>query len=110
MYYSKSTSSTVSVPHNYSGNVFRVIDESDRSFQHANNVESEICDQHKALETECSERVIENKTENDSNAPSSIFSNISMEDILIIGLMLVIHQNDPQDPTALLLLILLLAK
>ena len=110
MYYSKSTSSTVSVPHNYSGNVFRVIDESDRSYQHISTESHEASENHKAPESECSGRVVETKSEDDISALSSIFSNISIEDILISGLMLVIHQNDPQDPTALLLLILLLAK
>ena len=41
---------------------------------------------------------------------SALFSGISVEDLLLLGLIFVIHQENPNDSTLLLLLILLLAK
>lgn len=141
MYYSKNTSSQVSVPLNYGGNAFRVIDESTReprieanasdsskpphsphsphqphsshsphaSYSPQNNTHiNPDCDKPSLCEEEnpnCNEN---DETQNESI--SSILSGISMEDILLLGLILVVHQNDHNDPTLLLLLILLLSK
>ena len=135
MYYSKNTSSQVSVPLNYGGNAFRVIDESKREprnevdasesskrphsphpshpphsshpFQ-SNTHTIPDCDKPHPCEEEnpsCNEN-----DETHKGSIPSILSGISMEDILLLGLILVVHQNDHNDPTLLLLLILLLSK
>lgn len=106
MYYSKGTPSTLTIPQNYSGNTFRVIDESDRTYKpEAEPLRAEnelVCpDESPKKEEEKSE----------SNSPiSSLLSSISMEDLLLLGLIFVIHQHDPNDSTLILLLVLLLAK
>ena len=41
MYYSKNNSNSISVPRNYSGNTFRVIDESERHYIKENELEEE---------------------------------------------------------------------
>ena len=126
MYYSKNTSSQVSVPLNYGGNAFRVIDESKREprnevdasessklphsshpFQ-SNTHTIPDCDKPHLCEEE-NPSCNENEETHKGSIPS-ILSGISMEDILLLGLILVVHQNDHNDPTLLLLLILLLTK
>ena len=94
MYYSKNGGIALNVPKNYSGNAFR-------------NDPYDECGP--PLDAPC-----EKETEKQSNEPrdliSSLFSGISAEDILLLGLIFIIHQENPNDNTLLLLLILLLAK
>ncbi len=106
MYYSKSNSSNLIPPRNYSGNTFRVIDESDRKYIKEQPEENE--DKYKDNLT--NNKTVEAKKDAKSSILPSIFSDISVEDVLLLGLMLVIHQENPNDTTLLLLLILLLAK
>lgn len=106
MYYSKSNSSNLIPPRNYSGNTFRVIDESERHYIKEEHKEQKEKDEIPSTKIE------EKETKNDikNSILPSIFSDISVEDVLLLGLMLVIHQENPNDTTLLLLLILLLAK
>lgn len=110
MYYSKGSQTSFSIPQNYSGNTFRVIDESERTYipPTPQNIVEEKID----LPQESKDR-IESKNENKiSELPfvSSFLQSISVEDLLLLGLIFVIHQNNPNDEILLLLLILLLAK
>ncbi len=110
MYYSKNGSPNITVPRNYSGNTFRVIDESERHYIE-NPPEREAKSPEESLQN-TSPRAEQNgqKAEQKSSILPSIFTDISVEDVLLLGLMLVIHQENPNDVTLLLLLILLLAK
>lgn len=106
MYYSKNNSNSISVPRNYSGNTFRVIDETERKYiNEAPKKESETLND---LSTQCTEEELTKEAK--KPVLPSIFNDISVEDVLLLGLMLVIHQENPNDTTLLLLLILLLAK
>ena len=107
MYYSKNHSQAISVPRNYSGNTFRVIDESERRYIKETNSEKEER-KSEISSTKIDEKILKNEPK-ESILPS-FFADISVEDILLIGLMLVIHQENPNDTTLFLLLILLLAK
>ena len=106
MYHSKINSPSITVPRNYSGNTFRVIDESERHYINEPNDDEnpKECD----LSTKI-EEANDKQAQKNSFLPS-IFSDISVEDVLLLGLMLVIHQENPNDTTLLLLLILLLVK
>ena len=106
MYYSKNNSSNITLPRNYSGNTFRVIDESERHY--IKEETEEQIEKNKNLSTKIEEKEIKKDAKN-SILPS-ILSDISVEDVLLLGIMLVIHQENPNDTTLLLLLILLLAK
>ena len=106
MYYSKNNSSNITLPRNYSGNTFRVIDESERYYT-KEDPEEQI-EKNKNLSTKIEEKEI--KKDGKSSILPSILSDISVEDVLLLGIMLVIHQENPNDTTLLLLLILLLAK
>ena len=114
MYYSKSSS--LSVPKNYAGNAFRVIDESDRTYKKSenespkNHSENEFSTPKSEHLFQESKQICEEKSSVEPSSFSSIFSSISVEDILILGLIFVIHEENPNDPTLILLLILLLAK
>lgn len=106
MYYSKNHSNGISVPRNYSGNTFRVIDESERNY---------IKEPLHSPTNQCeapSTKIDANDIKNESKCSilPSFLSDISVEDVLLLGLMLVIHQENPNDTTLLLLLVLLLAK
>lgn len=107
MYYSKNNSKSFSVPRNYSGNTFRVIDESERNY-----IKEPEAIPVEEINNESSTKIEETSTkkEHKNSILPSIFSDISVEDVLLLGLMLVIHQENPNDTTLLLLLILLLAK
>lgn len=119
MYYSKSNGNTINVPRNYSGNTFRVIDETERSRapskEHTPPIEihslesnfDKSSDTNKDQATPCEHP--QNKPSS-SLSISSILSGISLEDLLLLGLIILIHQENPNDSTLLLLLILLLAK
>lgn len=106
MYYSKNNSSSMAIPQNYSGNAFRVIDESDRTYI---NEPNEI-NASKATELIMKEEAPNKDKSNDISPLSSIISSISVEDVLLLGLILVIHHDNPHDNILFLLLILLLAK
>jgi hypothetical protein len=106
MYYSKNASQNINLPRNYSGNTFRVIDESERHYIKEQSTPNEEKDE--ILSTKIEEK--ETKKEVKNSILPSFFSDISVEDLLLLGLMLVIHQENPNDTTLLLLLILLLAK
>ncbi len=112
MYYSKS-SSGLSIPSNYSGNAFRVTDESDRTYKKSegkeqNDMPNEVSGDFENKESVGNESVRKAK----SNVPRlpSILSDINAEDVLILGLIFLIHRDNPTDPTLLLLLVLLLVK
>ena len=104
MYYSKNGS--LSIPKNYAGNTFRVIDESDRTYHAPEHI------QVPQKEEKNNQEYTSNDTPNKSEIPiiSTILSGISVEDILILGLIFVIHEENPNDPILFILLILLLAK
>ncbi len=108
MYYSKSNSQGLNVPRNYSGSAFRVIDESDRT----HIVHADENEHNPDKENECLEEESKGSEQKAPSIPllSSLFSSISVEDILLLGLIFVIHQENPNDNILLLLLILLLAK
>jgi hypothetical protein len=116
MYYSKNNSSTVSVPRNYAGNAFRVVDETERKyikedFENFKN-NDEKCDEifEKSTKNSISKDDLPQKSDQKSPPLPSIFSDISVEDILLLGLIFVIHQENPNDSILILLLILLLSK
>ena len=106
MYYSKNSPQSINVPRNYSGNTFRVIDESERHYIKENEFEKE--QKPDDFSTKIDEK--EAKKDAKNSILPSIFSDISVEDVLLLGIMLVIHQENPNDSTLLLLLVLLLAK
>lgn len=127
MYYSKRSSDSVAVPRNYSGSLFRVIDESDRSPDRTSVVENEQlgrencpCGEEKGRsgdENGQCEREICEKNGCKSNHHSTllgsvtnILSDISTEELLLLGLIFVIHRDDPNDPILLALLALLVTK
>jgi hypothetical protein len=117
MYYSKNSGSTLNIPRNYSGNTFRVIDETERGKIFEKEPSPEKIENKIFLESNknCCEKTEEicEKNEQKPNNPSplsALFSSISVEDLLLLGLIFVIHQDNPNDSTLLLLLILLLAK
>lgn len=144
MYYSKRPSDSVAVPRNYSGSLFRVIDESDRSPDRAPSEENEervgeicgcneenghiggencpcdgengrqdggfchggrgICKENGGGGDKCNHRSTL------LGSVSNILSDISTEELLLLGLIVVIHKDDPNDPILLALLALLLTK
>ncbi|MBR2381735.1 MAG: hypothetical protein IKA84_04515 [Clostridia bacterium] len=110
MYYSKNNFTNVTVPKNYSGNAFRVIDETEKR-----SIEKTLDDKEDSsisFPTKAEEKN-EEKVTVSAPTPSllnSLFSNISVEDLLLLGLIFVIHQENPNDSILILLLILLLAK
>lgn len=179
MYYSKNYSNnraqTVNIPHNYSGNTFRVLDETDRTYRKdfdetkTENSDAERrfssgfgesegvlrdlkgeeerpreqysvygnedehrerscdcdgdckrdCDCERDCERECKSKkcpspslssVLPKSLCQDNSPLSKLLSNISVEDVLLLGIMLVIYTDNPSDPTLILLLVLLLAK
>lgn len=123
MYYSKNGGNTINIPRNYSGNTFRVIDETERDRipkkEHTTDfANDEDNDQNENFRSKNdafaknSEPVCEisEPKHNVSPSISALFSGISVEDLLLLGLIFVIHQENPNDSTLLLLLILLLAK
>ncbi len=108
MYYSKSNSATVSVPRNYSGNTFRRTDED----EHPIDIKPNLEEQDENSENAVRQAEPERKTPEASpfSLLSSFLSGISIEDVLLLGLILVIHQENPNDSILIFLLILLLAK
>ncbi|MGM9631576.1 MAG: hypothetical protein ACI3XL_00585 [Eubacteriales bacterium] len=195
MYYSKNYSNnraqTVNIPHNYSGNTFRVLDETDRTYrkdfdeakdensdadrrfsggfgeregvlrdlkgeeerpreqysvygnecarrerdlEHSCDCDSDFdrkhncdcdsdrnrdCDCERDCERDCKcekcsspslSSVLPKSLCQDNSPLSKLLNNISVEDVLLLGIMLVIYTDNPSDPTLVLLLVLLLAK
>jgi hypothetical protein len=110
MDYSKSNSPAI--PKNYGGNAFRVIDESDRTYHTLDKDEGDLLrsahleSDGVAEGTKCNEK----KTEPNAPVISSFLSGISVEDVLLLGLIFVIHEENPNDPVLFLLLLLLLSK
>ena len=115
MYYSKSSpANRISIPKNYSGNAFIVKDESDRTYQKemkpTDSEGAEICEKKDDNDHEtCDSPSKSCDTEKSLSVPN-ILAGISLEDLLLVGLILVIHQENPNDSSLILLLILLLAK
>ena len=110
MYYSKNNFTNISVPKNYSGNAFKAIDEIEN--QHIENsfIKEELHNENFSTKTEenCEKSV--QQADSNTHFLNSFLSNISVEDLLLLGIIFVIHQENPNDSTLLLLLILLLAK
>lgn len=110
MYYSKNvTTEKISVPKNYSGNTFRQEATTDESTYPQSETSTIIEKSIEPFDTENSE-INNQKTQNNMVQLPSFLQNISVEDILLLGLIFVIHQENPNDSTLVLLLILLLAK
>ncbi len=110
MYYSKNNFTNISVPQNYSGNAFKVIDETEKRHIENNFFEEESHNKNFSIESE--ENCEKSLPEPDSNSHflNSFLSNISIEDLLLLGIIFVIHQENPNDSILILLLILLLTK
>jgi hypothetical protein len=110
MYYSKNNFTNVTVPKNYSGNAFKLIDETEKRHIENSSIEKELHNDNFSTETEenCEKSI--SKTDSNTVFLNSFLSNISVEDLLLLGIIFVIHQENPNDSTLLLLLILLLAK
>ena len=110
MYYSKNNFTNISVPQNYSGNAFKVIDETEKRHIENNFFEEESHNKNFSIESEenCENSI--SKVDDNNHFLTSFLSNISVEDLLLLGIIFVIHQENPNDSTLLLLLILLLAK
>ena len=109
MYYSKNNFTNVTVPKNYSGNAFKIVDEPEKIHTEKTFDEEKPINN---LSTKIDE-TNEDKIQKSDPHPSfldSFFSNISVEDLLLLGLIFVIHQENPNDSILILLLILLLAK
>ena len=106
MYYSKNNFTNISVPKNYSGNAFKVMDETEKRQTNV-SIENEKED-NENLSTKIEETAIKKDTQ--SSFLNSFLTEISVEDLLLLGIIFVIHQENPNDSTLLLLLILLLAK
>ena len=98
MYYGKATSGNVAIPKNYGGNAFRPILDEDANENDTQPPESR------------EEKSIEKENEPQNDFLSAFLSGISAEDVLLIGLIFIIHQENPNDSILLLLLILLLTK
>ena len=137
MYYSKNSpirhGERIIVPENYSGNAFRVKDETDRHTPPPENtyineavpdVSQEISEPQPQPSEPASESISEGKEKERKNSflsglmppksngglLSSIFHDIDIEDILIFALIFLIYQDDPDDDVLLLLIILLFLK
>lgn len=104
MYYSKNSS--LSIPQNYHGNAFRVIDESNRTYP-PKNVDEPIT---KVEQSKCENSQSQPPSKSEAPLISSLLSGVCVEDLLLLGLIFVIHDESPNDPILFLLLLLLLAK
>ena len=98
MYYRKNSGMTLTVPKNYGGNAFR--SESDDEQNYRIDPTEPPTDK---VEKKC-------KTESSNDILTSLISGISAEDMLLLGLIFIIYQENPNDSALILLLILLLAK
>jgi hypothetical protein len=84
-----------------------VIDETER---HYIKDEHEVKDKEKMPDTSTKIDEENIKKEHKNSILPGLFADISIEDMLLLGLMFVIHQENPNDTILLFLLILLLAK
>ena len=112
MYYSKGGASQINIPRNYAGNVI-FADENFVSKPSEDNIreqENAITNDEISIKNENFDDERSTKINKSSPALSSLLSDISVEDLLLLGLILVVYQSDPQDPTLIILLILLLVK
>ena len=102
MYYSKNSSPRISIPRNYSGNTFRQDSEEEKPY---------INDPH-SPENKKIDPPIQEICEEKVQSPSlfSVVSGVSSEDLLLLGLILVILRDNPNDDLILLFLLLLLVK
>ena len=99
MYYSKGgVTDKISVPKNYSGNTFRQEFESEYS-QSQDEKSTKIENKTNEIDTKNDEFIPSNTSESPSKSPSFL-QNISVEDILLLGLIFVIHQENPNDKLA----------
>lgn len=99
MYHSKNSGSTIMLPHNYGGNAFNINEEKD------DQSELDLPDK-----KEDNEELLPPPKVSESTATNSLLAGISTEDLLLLGLILVIKDTNPNDPVLILLLILLLTK
>lgn len=104
MYYSKNGATQLTIPKNYAGNAFYTDEKSEQSASKSAPDKTEFLfpDSEKV-------EAVEEKTDK-NNILASLVSDISVEDLLLVGLIFVIYQSDPKDPTLIILLILLLVK
>ena len=102
MYYSKNNSPRITVPRNYSGNMFRSEED----------VLKPYIEERKAPAPEPLK--CESDAHPDSKLPSpplfSALTGISVEDLLLLGVIFVVLSKDPSDDIVLLFLLLLLVK
>ncbi len=113
MYYSKRGSEGVAVPRNYSGSLFRVVDESDRTPPDRDPMDRDPPERKNSENAGAECRACTGACKKDDGGLvtlSHIFSGISVEELLLVGLMTVIHRDDPDDPILLVLLVLLMAR
>lgn len=103
MYYSKNQQKAIPIPAGYKGSAFIPSLSEERDYiekSPPDDAPLSKCDEHAE---------IEEKRKENSPLPS-LLSNISLEDLLLLGLVFLIHREDPNDPTLLLLLLLLMVK
>ena len=102
MYYSKNSTPRISIPRNYSGNTFRQDSEEEKPY---------IKDPH-ATENKKIDPPIQEICEEKVQAPPllSAVSGVSSEDLLLLGLILAILRDNPNDDLILFFLLLLIIK
>ena len=105
MYYSKNGSIKVTVPQNYAGNAFYTDEKSEQKDTEKFHQDTPQNDALYAPSDSLKSTKIEN-----SASENTLPFDISVEDLLLLGLIFVIYQSDPKDPTLIILLILLLVK
>lgn len=121
MYYSKG--GTAEIPRNYSGNAFRRNEGESFIAEYSPTVSERgpnlFDDRSNRGESEDFAESSENfgaredraaTDERRTDALPALLSDISAEDILLLGLIFLIHRDNPTDSTLLLLLVLLLVK
>ena len=110
MYYSKNGATQVAVPKNYGGNAFFIEDKFEKNLDYSpqksieNDAKKDV-----ATHPKCDDSM-STKIDESTAKISPLFADISVEDLLLLGLIFVIYQSDPKDPTLFTLLILLLVK
>lgn len=127
MYYSKSYAKVgggVNIPSNYHGTAFQAPENTGDTYTENANQESVFSPlERNYANSERDSPTRENEAEGglecslercerapESSLISSFFQSVSLEDVLLLGLLLVIHDESPNDPVLILLLILLLTK
>ena len=110
MYYSKNNFTNISVPKNYSGNAFKVMDETEKRQVEKLHTEAEKTTEDFSTKIEEKHEEKAPKSDLQPSFFNSFLSDFSVEDLLLLGLIFVIHHENPNDSILLLLLLLLLAK